>query len=61
MLSGNTLVLQAHLMVILLILLSADNVYGVLPITAVKKASVWMMIFHQFIAWSLYVDPLLYM
>jgi len=40
---------------------SADNVYGVLPITAVKKASVWMMIFHQIIAWSLYVNPLLYM
>ena len=43
---------------------SADNVYGVLlvlPVTAVKKASVWMMIFHQFIAWSLYVNPLLYM
>ncbi|KAL0045880.1 hypothetical protein WJX82_007392 [Trebouxia sp. C0006] len=38
-----------------------DNVYGVLPITAVKKASVSMMIFHQFIAWSLYVNPLLYM
>jgi hypothetical protein len=25
----------------------ADNVFGLLPITAVKKASVWLMIVHQ--------------
>jgi hypothetical protein len=25
----------------------SDNVYGLLPITAVKKASVWLMIVHQ--------------
>lgn len=76
---------------------SADNVYGLLPITTAKKISVWLMIIHQvqiggsclklglraelymmrsvaiwirtlvlffclqFIAWSLYVTPLLYM
>ncbi len=40
---------------------SSDNVYGVLPTTAIKKVSVWMLIFHQFIAWSLYINPLLYM
>ncbi len=39
----------------------ADNVYGLLPITTLKKISVWLMIIHQFIAWSLYVTPLLYM
>ena len=35
--------------------------YGLLPITTVKKVSVWLMIIHQFIAWSLYVTPLLFM
>ena len=72
-----------------------DNVYGLLPVTTVKKVrptsfavtclipltvsamtsfahicgrsrrnlqiSVWLMIVHQFIAWSLYVTPLLFM
>ena len=35
--------------------------YGLLPVTTVKKISVWLMIIHQFIAWSLYVTPLLFM
>ncbi|KAK9810448.1 hypothetical protein WJX72_010867 [[Myrmecia] bisecta] len=38
-----------------------DNVYGLLPITTIKKVSVWLMIVHQFIAWSLYVTPILFM
>ena len=29
--------------------------------TTIKKISVWLMIVHQFIAWSLYVTPLLFM
>ena len=35
--------------------------HRLLPVTTVKKVSVWLMIIHQFIAWSLYVTPLLYM
>lgn len=36
----------------------AANVCGVLPQSDWLKASVWLMIFHQFVAYALYVTPL---
>lgn len=39
----------------------ADNVFGILPRSSTKVAAVWLMIVHQFIAFSLYVLPLLFM
>lgn len=39
----------------------ADNIFGVLPDSSSKTAAVWLMIIHQFIAFALYVLPLLYM
>ncbi|EIE25080.1 hypothetical protein COCSUDRAFT_65085 [Coccomyxa subellipsoidea C-169] len=38
-----------------------DNVYGVLPLSNAMRLSVWLMIIHQFVAFALYVTPLLYM
>ncbi|KAK9868838.1 hypothetical protein WJX84_001337 [Apatococcus fuscideae] len=38
-----------------------DNVFGILPRSSTKVAAVWLMIVHQFIAFSLYVLPLLFM
>ncbi|CAL8461956.1 g1487 [Coccomyxa elongata] len=38
-----------------------DNVYGVLHVTPAMRLSVWLMIIHQFVAFALYVTPLLYM
>lgn len=39
----------------------ADNVFGVLPVTTAVKASVWLMVIHQWVAFALYCTPLLYM
>ncbi|WIA10991.1 hypothetical protein OEZ85_011148 [Tetradesmus obliquus] len=38
-----------------------DNVFGVLPVTTAVKASVWLMVIHQWVAFALYCTPLLYM
>lgn len=35
--------------------------YGVLPVNAALKVSVWLMIAHQLVAFALYLTPLLFM
>lgn len=39
-------------------ILLADNVYGLLPISAALKVSVWLMVIHQFVAFALVRTPL---
>ena len=38
----------------------AGNVYGVVPVNAARDVSIILMVIHQFVAYALYVTPVMW-